>query len=128
MVGRPGAFDVRQHRHRVGLAQHATEGGHVALVVGWAVDAGHDAFVDHVNQVVVGVVPGVATLVVRRRWQAAVWPGPPPIGLALELRAMAGGAITRVDRFPALTSAGSSLFSRCGTVWRLLAYTPRLAM
>jgi hypothetical protein len=72
--------------------------GHVALVA--AADHRRGAIADDAEEDGVRMVPGVAAGVVRRRRQAAGGERRAPVGLALKLRAVAGGAVRVVNRPP----------------------------
>lgn len=79
----------------VRIAQYTIEAGHVALVS--ATDDGAGAFLDDPEQDLVGMVLCVSALVVRRCGQSAGCKRRAPVGLALQVRAVAGGALIRMD-------------------------------
>src|SRR5690606_10508562 len=72
---------------------------HVALVA--APDDGGRTFLDDAEQDVVGMVPRVAAGIVRWRWKTPGWKRGLPVRLPLELRAVAGRTLVRID-LPAL--------------------------
>lgn len=92
---RPCALDIVENGTDLRIAQHVCEAGHVALVA--AADDGGGAFLDDPEQDLVGMVPCVAALVVRRCWQPAGCKRRVPVGLALQVRAVAGGALIYID-------------------------------
>ena len=100
---RPSVPYIRQHRPDVVVAQLAAKRRHVAFI---AIAHYHrDAQVGQVEEIAVGMVPGVAGLVVGRGGIGAVWFGRLPVGLPLKLGAMTGGASFRID-FAALLHIG----------------------
>src|SRR5207245_8962013 len=57
----------------------------------------HEPALRDAEEHAVRVMPGVAALIVRRRWQAAVRQAGAPVRLPFQLRAVAGGAVLRID-------------------------------
>src|SRR5688572_33001773 len=93
----PPGLDVGERCPDLGVGQLARERRHVALVILRGVLAGDEAVLGDAEQNVVGMVPGMPTFVVRRRREAAVRQAVAPVRLALELRSMAGGAMSCVN-------------------------------
>ena len=91
----PCALDVVENGADVRVAQHVCEAGHVALVS--AADHGGGAFPNDAEQDIVRMVPGVAAGVVGWRRQPAGRKRRAPARLALQFRAVAGGALIRID-------------------------------
>ena len=93
--GWPAVFDKGQHGPDLGVREH--------LLISWhgtAIARRGMVFapvLDEFKQPLVGMVPGVAALIVRRRWQAAVRQAGTPVRLPFQLRAVAGGAVLRID-------------------------------
>jgi hypothetical protein len=95
---RPGALDVSEDRDDLVVAERAAEPRHIALVAGRSVLAGHEAMLGNAEKHRVGVMPGVAARVVRRRRHAAGRLLLAPVRLALEVRAVAARAVPVVQR------------------------------
>src|SRR5439155_10490721 len=97
-IGRPGALDEGQHGPDLTVGKDVLEPGHVALV------ARHEpgrADFGHVEQLRVGVMPGVPRRVMRRRRHSSVGYPFAPVRLAFELRPVTGGAMLLVNTFAA---------------------------
>lgn len=104
----PGAFDKGKHGGNVSIAQFALERGHVALIAG---DDRPDAELGDREQTLIGMVPGVSGFIMRRCGHSAGIQPALPVGLSLEVRTVAGGAVRAIklpaeidllrrDRFP----------------------------
>ena len=91
------------------VAQRVGEARHVTLVA--ATDDGGSAFLYDAEQHIVGMVPSVAVGIMRRRRQPSGRKRRAPVGLALQIRAMAGGAPIDID-LPTLRNY--FLGCRCG--------------
>jgi DNA-binding transcriptional LysR family regulator len=92
---RPRALDIVENGANIRIAQQVCEAGHVALVP--ATDDCGGAFLDDPEQDLVGMVPCVAALVVRRCGQSTRGKPLAPVGLALQICAVAGGALICID-------------------------------
>ena len=90
----PRAFDVGEDGAHLVFAEDALVGGHG---VGGGARHGRTAVQGHGDEVLVGVVPGVAAGVVGRGRIAAVGQGCLPVGLAFEVDAVADGAVAGVE-------------------------------
>ena len=93
----PGAFDIVEDCVNFVVRQYLAENGHVALVTR---DEGSDPLLGDREQLAIGVVPGVATRIVRRGGQSTGVQRPLPVRLAFEVFAMAGRAVRGVKRLP----------------------------
>src|SRR3546814_11263654 len=95
---RPGALDVGEHGGDVPVAQYGLESGHIALV------SGKDAagsFLRDLDELLVGVVPGVARSVVWRGGHPPVRLAGAPVRLPFPVPPGATRQITRINRPPA---------------------------
>ena len=91
----PCALDVVENGADFRIAQHVGEAWHVTLVA--ATDDRGRAFLHDAEQNVVGMVPGVAAGVMRWCGQSARRKRGAPVGLALQIHSVAGGALIGID-------------------------------
>src|SRR5207253_9769294 len=94
---RPVAFDEREHCPHLIVRELAAKRRHVALIARWGIRR-HQPILDDDEEHMVGVMPGVAAVVMRWRGPAAIGQAFLPVGLPFEVGAVAGGALLRVDR------------------------------
>src|SRR3989454_84955 len=92
----PVALDVRQDGPDFIVGELAAKTRHVALVARRRIGR-HEPALRDAEEHAVRVMPGVAALIVRRRRQAAVGQAGTPVRLPFQLRAVAGGAVLRID-------------------------------
>ena len=109
---RPCALDVVKHCADLRVAQHASEAWHVAFVA--AADDCGGPFPDDPEKHVVGMVPRMTGFIMWRRWQPARGKRRAPIRLAFQVRAMAGGALIRIDLPPLRDYIGGCGGVECG--------------
>lgn len=92
---RPGILYISEDSPNLGVTQDIGKAGHVALVA-TAHDGGR-AFLDDSEQDVIGVVPCVPALIMRRRGQPAGGKRRAPVRLSLQIGAVAGGTLVHID-------------------------------
>lgn len=93
---RPGGFNVVENDADFRVTQHITKARHVAFIA--PADHRGRSVARYAEQDIVAVVPGVAGCIMGRRWQPAIGSGATPVGLAFEVRPMAGSAILLIER------------------------------
>src|SRR5690606_2084746 len=98
-LGRQAAIDVGDDRDYFQVGQDATIAGHVADISWRRRPSWNKAILHHIDQHLIRVVPGMASLVVRRCRQLSIGHAFAPSRLALQRLAMARRAIIRVDGF-----------------------------
>src|SRR5258706_4991793 len=91
----PVALNERENSPKVVVRELAAERRHVAFVAGRRVLGGH-AILGNAKEHIVGVMPCVPALVMRRGRHAPAGKLLSPVRLAFELRAGANGAVLRV--------------------------------
>lgn len=94
---RPPRLDVGQDSDDLFIGQDVAIDGHIAFMVGQPGQLGKPVLGD-VEQLLIGMVPGVAGLVVGRSRQAPVGLALPPVFLTLQIDAVAGRAMLGVDQ------------------------------
>src|SRR3546814_15492425 len=94
---RPGALDVGEHGGDVPVAQYGLESGHIALVSGKDAAA---SFLRDLDDLLVGVVPGVARHVVWRARHPPVRLSGAPLRLPFPVRPAATPAILPIKPLP----------------------------
>ncbi len=96
----PGTLDVCDDVVDFRLGKGSREGRHVAAIAGYSI--GVDAVSDQFIQLLVGMLPGVAACIVRRRWEIAVLTRTIPVNLPFQMHAVATCAIPAVELSPCI--------------------------
>lgn len=92
----PCALDETEDGDDLVIGQNALVSGHGRLVV-FEVRGSRQTKLGDVEQNLIGMMPGVSGFIVRGRRQQSIGSAGPPVGLALEIDAVARGAIFFVD-------------------------------
>lgn len=110
---RPGTLDKSEDSPDLGVAQGIGKTRHVALIA--PPDDRGCTLLDDAEQHLIGMVPGVAALVVRRCGQPTRGKRRAPVRLPFQIRAMARRALIRIDLSTLLDDLRGCRSGRSGT-------------
>ena len=102
----PTALDECEHRPNLLVGDFTRVSRHVALIA--RTGQSRRPLLGHGEQEFVGMMPGMAGLIMGRRRQAAIGPPLPPVGLTLQLVPMTARALGAIDN-PAQGDLGGIL-------------------